>query len=131
MYALGSAFSVDRDLRFYDKGYQSELYDLVVLAVSNADRTVEHLSSIGPAIVTPEYESGTVWRIPRLLTKDEIRGCLTRLPHVFPDIKLYSRFEVLEEVEKDGSFEFKAIPRASVEPRMDTGTAMRCCPSRA
>lgn len=111
IFALGSAFSVDRDLRFYDKGYQSNLYDLVVLAVNDADQAVKHLSDIGPTISTPEYESGVVWRIPRRLTADEIRGHLRSLPHVFPDIKLYGRLEVLEEAEEDRSFEFKAVPR--------------------
>ena len=111
MFALGSAVSVDRGLRFYDKGYQAELYDLVVLAVNDIDQAVKHLSDLGPTISTPEYESGTVWRIPRNLTTDEIRDCLASLPHVFPDIKLYFRLEVLEEAEEDGSFQFKAIPR--------------------
>lgn len=113
IFTLGSAFPVERDLRFYDKGYQSDLYDLVITAVIDIDAAVGHLSRIGPTVIIPEYDSGTVWRIPQPMSAEVIRRRLRTLPVVFPDITLYFRLEILDSVEIDGSFEFKALRRSS------------------
>lgn len=39
IFNLGSAFPVERDLVLYDRGYQSSLYDLVILAVHDLSAT--------------------------------------------------------------------------------------------
>ncbi|MGI9609632.1 MAG: hypothetical protein ACR2NL_04990 [Acidimicrobiia bacterium] len=109
--ALGSAFPIERDLRFYDKGYQAKVYDLVVLAVNHLDTAVEHLVALELSVVSPEYEAGAVWRIPRTLSEADIRTRLADLPCVFGDQSLYFSLEELEQAEDDGSFEFTAMPR--------------------
>ncbi|HWZ91497.1 MAG TPA: hypothetical protein VNW92_21695 [Polyangiaceae bacterium] len=68
---LGSAFSVQRDLEMHQKGYRYSQYDLVVLAFSDLEQAIDALSALRLSTVDPKYESGTVWRIPRPLTRAE------------------------------------------------------------
>ena len=100
-----------RDIEFYDLGYQSTHFDLVVLAIKDLDATVETLFDISPTATDFSYESRTVWRIPRPMTQKEIRTRLSELPCVFPDVLLYFRFERLREAERSGHFKFHALGR--------------------
>ena len=72
LYQLGSAFPIERDLDLYDRGYQFERYDLVVLAVQDPVTTLDALVGLGLSVVEPTYENGTVWRVPRRLTRAEL-----------------------------------------------------------
>jgi hypothetical protein len=106
---LGSAFPVERDLELYDRGYQFDRYDLVVVNVANLDATLTSLLELGLTIVEPTYEHGTVWRVPRTLTRDELAQRLRSLPCVFGDAPLYFRLETLERARASGSFRFEAL----------------------
>lgn len=105
-FVLGSGFTVERDLAAYVEGYQFESYDLSITAIQDLEATLDALVGIGPSIVEPEFAHGIVWRIPRSLTRDEIRLRLSSLPFTFTDIKLYFRYEVLCQVRREGSFAF-------------------------
>src|SRR5258706_16063730 len=65
---VGSAFPIERDLELYDRGYQFECYDLVILAVHDVKATRRAIGNLGLTVVTPTYENGQVWRIPRSMT---------------------------------------------------------------
>ena len=106
---LGSAFPLERDLDLYDRGYHFERYDLVVLEVANLDATLAALLELGLTVVEPAYEHGTVWRIPRGLTRDELVQRLSVLPCVFGDAQLYFRLEALEQARTVGAFRFEAL----------------------
>jgi hypothetical protein len=106
---LGSAFSIDRDCEFYEKGYRWEFYDLVVTEVHDLDGACRILHSVGPSEIDYSYSSGTVWRIPRQLSLDDLRHRLATAPVVFPNIKLYLKLESLERALTDGSFEFLVL----------------------
>jgi hypothetical protein len=99
---LGSAFTVARDLALYDKGYQFDAYDLVVLGFSALDAAVESLSSLNLTKVIPEYSSGVMWRIPKPLTREDIRARLSALPAVFGAAKLYFVLEKLHRAREAG-----------------------------
>src|SRR5262245_16177945 len=71
-FELGSRYPIERDLKFYDLGYQFESYDLVVTRVSDLSGTLDTLRSF-IAVVEPEYQHGTVWRIGRPITGEELR----------------------------------------------------------
>lgn len=68
LFHLGSAFAVERDLALYDAGYQSEQYDLVVLAIHDLDATRRVVGKLPLQVVEPTYEHGQVWRVPRTMT---------------------------------------------------------------
>jgi hypothetical protein len=106
---LGSAFSIDRDCEFYEKGYRWEVYDLVITAVHDLPGACRILRAVGPTEIDYSYESGTVWRVPRQLSLDELGRRLAATPVVFPNIKLYLKLEVLETAVIGGSFDFVVL----------------------
>jgi len=106
---LGSAFPVERDLAMYDRGYQFERYDLVVLAIHDVERTRRAIGNLPLRIVEPEYEHGQVWRIPKTMTDLERWKRLEKLPCIFPALTLYFDLELLEEVRREKWFEFEAL----------------------
>lgn len=115
VFELGSAFPLERDLAFYDQGFQSDLYDLVVTKVRDLAATRRALEKLDFTVVEPTYEHGQVWRVPRRLTTREIAQRLENLPALFPAVGLYFRLEVLDEARREGWFEFQALacPRSA------------------
>jgi hypothetical protein len=108
-FVLGSAFSIERDLKAYDEGFQFKRYDLVVLEIHDRPKTLAVLYQVGPSVVTPEYRDGVVWRVPRRLSKYEIDQHLAKLPAVVPDVQLYFAIEALQEARAHGYFRFEAL----------------------
>jgi hypothetical protein len=82
---------------------------LVITKIANIERALDALQKLELSAVEPTFEHGTVWRIPRMLTRVEIRARLEKLPHVFGGVHLYFRAEVLEEVRASGPFEFTLL----------------------
>jgi len=111
VFSLGSAYPVERDIHFYDRGFRSDLYDLVVLEVFDLRAAVALMRAIGPTVVEPKYEYDVVWRIPRDLSETEISERLAVLPTVFPDIRLYFSLELLEQAEANRAFAYRAVGR--------------------
>jgi hypothetical protein len=116
IFRLGSAFSLARDQKLYDKGYQFERYDLSIIEVVDAKRTLDVLVEVGICIVEPQEEHGTVWRIPRALTRRELRDRIAVLPGVFEDINLYFRIEHLENARRNNWFRFEVLEHRSPGP---------------
>jgi hypothetical protein len=112
---LGSAFPVYRDLALYDKGYQFDTYDLVVLGYSELDAAVESLLSLELTKVIPEYSSGVVWRIPEPLTREDIRARLSALPAVFGAAKLYFVLEELDRARETGILQVDILEHGAVQ----------------
>jgi hypothetical protein len=105
---LGSGMlPIGRDLAMYDKGYQFYCYDLVVTQVTDMQRTLHTLEALHLSVVEPTFASGTVWRIPRALTRAELRSRIRRLPQVFGGEPLGPYAEALEKAREDGFFQFE------------------------
>jgi hypothetical protein len=111
IYLFGGARGLERSLRLYDRGLDAHRHDLVITAVHNLEGTVTFLQEIAPSVVEPSYDHGTVWRIARDLTEDEIRNRLSSLPALFPDVALYHTFEAVEEARSGGCCVLKLFPR--------------------
>jgi hypothetical protein len=111
VFTFGSAFPIERDLRMYDRGMDAKEQDIVITAIADLEETVAILLEIEPKVTEPSYEAGTVWRIPRCLTEEEIRARLASLPAVFPDQKLYFRFEAVEAARSSGCCVVELFPR--------------------
>jgi hypothetical protein len=110
VYVLGSAFSLERDLQMYDRGMDANRHDLVILEIADLDATVAFLVRLCPTVIDLSYEAGTVWRIPRPMTEDEIRAHLTNLPAIFPQIGLYFVFEAVEDARAGGFCVMDVLP---------------------
>jgi hypothetical protein len=105
----GSAYSLERDLNAYDAGYPLGSADFIVTAVADTDRAVELLVELGITKVEPEEEGGVIWRIPKSVSRAEIRAKLGSLPADFGFLSVYFCIEDLEYAKREGcfSFEFK------------------------
>jgi hypothetical protein len=116
---LGTGFPIERDLELYDRGYQFWRYDLVILAVHDVKATRSAIARLDLKVVTPTYEHGQVWRVPRSMTDLEIRSRLETLPCIFPAALLYFRLEVLEEAKRERWFDFVAL---EYSPKRELGS---------
>src|SRR5258708_34598597 len=83
--------------------------DLIVTRIADMELTLDTLEQLELSTVEPTYEHGTVWRIPRRLTRTEIRSTLVKLPHVFGPLSLYFRAEALETATRNGAFTFEVL----------------------
>lgn len=108
-FELGSAFPVERDLMLYDRGWQANLHDLVILEVRDLRETRRAIGRLPLTTVEPKYEHGQVWRIPKTMTDLQRWARLEQLPCLFPAVPLYFHFEVLEEAREAGWFTFAAL----------------------
>ncbi len=107
---LGSGMlPIGRDLAVYDKGYQFYYYDLVVTNITDMQQTLDTLEALRLSVVEPAYAHGTVWRVPRALTRAELRSRLQRLPQVFGNEPLGPYAEVLEQAREKGFFQFELL----------------------
>jgi len=118
---LGSAFPVDRDIELYDRGYQFEQYDLVIVTIVNMERALDVLTELEISVAEPEYEHGTVWRVPRPLTRQELCARLSKLPHVFGHVSLYFRAEALERARQTQILAFEVVACGCCCGRSRTG----------
>lgn len=100
--------SLDRDPTLYDRGYQWDAYDVVVLTVEDVDATARTLLVLRELTVDAFYEDGRVRRIRREVTEDEIRERLTSLPAVFWG-GLSNDAEAFEKARAAGWFTFKLL----------------------
>lgn len=110
-FQLGSAFPVERDLAMYDRGYQADEYDLVIVAVHDLEATVRVILKLGPTEVEVTEEGGTVWRVAKAIPAREIRRRLGRLPCMFRGMRLYLTLELLEEAKAGRWFGFEVRPQ--------------------
>ena len=103
--------SIERRHRtFYDKGFRSESYDLVILEVFDLPAAVALMRAIRPTLVEPTYEYGTVWRIPVDLSDEQISDRLSALPTVFPDMHLFGASQSIA-ADRYMAFPFGPDPR--------------------
>jgi hypothetical protein len=86
---LGSAFRAERDLALYDRGYQFEVYDLVIVTVRDPEMAVRTLLMLNLAM------------------EADIRKRLKKLPCIFAG-NLYFHLELLEKAREAGWFTFEA-----------------------
>lgn len=113
VFQLGSAFPVDRDI--------FNRYDLVITSIGNMERALDALGQLRISVVEPAYEHGTVWKIPRTLTRAELRTRLNKLPHVFGHLALYFQAEALERSRQTGVLGFELLDCGCLCGRSSTG----------
>jgi len=100
VHQLGSAFSVERDLALYDRGWQSDRYDLAIHAIHDLRATRRAVGRLPLHRIEPTS---------RPMTDLERWTRLDQLPCVFPAVRLYFHFEVLEEARAQRWFDFEAV----------------------
>jgi hypothetical protein len=96
------------DLTLYDRGYQFDQYDLVVLTAENLDETVRVLHALHVVTLDTYYKNDWVYRVGRGLAEAEVRERLSRLPCVFSG-RFDFGIENLEQAREAGWFSFKVF----------------------
>jgi hypothetical protein len=99
---------MERDPALYDRGYQVETYDLVILAIANFEEAVRTIDAMHFVTRDTYYKHDRVWRVGRKLTEAEVRERLSTLPGIFAG-RLDPGLEDLERAREAGWFEFKAL----------------------
>jgi len=107
---------MERDPALYDRGYQFERYDLVILTIEDLEETVRTLLVLGEVTVDTYYKYGRVWRVGRKVTEAEIRERLSTLPAVFNG-SLVFKLERIEQAREARWFEFKLLEYRGREDR--------------
>jgi hypothetical protein len=100
--------SMDNDLTLYDRGYQFDNYDLVVLTVENLAQTVRVLHALHMFTMDTYYKNDRVYRVGRSLTEAEVRARLSQLPCVFSG-RFDFRIDKLDHAREAGWFSFKVF----------------------
>nr|WP_319493358.1 YrhB domain-containing protein [uncultured Desulfobacter sp.] len=104
---FGSAYSTERSLEVYEKGYfEHNSWDIVVTRVYDIQKTVEILRKLGISYVKPEEVHGTVWEIPKEYTFKQFKSKLSRLPVRFNIGSAYFKFDVLESLKNQKEFTY-------------------------
>jgi len=107
---------MERDPALYDRGYQFETYDFVILAIADLEETVRTIDAMHFVTRDTYYKHERVWRVGRKLTEAEVRERLSTLPAVFAG-RLDPGLEDLERAREAGWFEFKALEYRGREDR--------------
>jgi hypothetical protein len=108
--------SLERDPTFYDRGYQFEQCDVVVLEVQDTDATVRALQMLGAVTVDVYFKYGRVWRVGRQLTESEIRERLSALPGIFTG-RLCWEVEEFDNARTQGKFTCEVLEYRGREDR--------------
>lgn len=111
-YMLGSAYPPERDMRFYEAGYKHKCYDIEISKVHNKRRTLKFLKELGPTVVEPELAHGVTWRIPRQMSRWELRRKLSKLPCTFEKVGVYFRIEIIEKAKESACCDLTLHPRS-------------------
>jgi hypothetical protein len=100
--------SLRNDPSLYDRGYQFNDYDLVVLTVENVDESVRVLHALHETTTDKYYKNDRVYRVGRSLTEHEVRERLSTLPCIFSG-HFALHVHLLEEARQAGWFSFRAL----------------------
>jgi hypothetical protein len=107
---------MERDPALYDRGYQFEQYDLVILTIANWEETVRTIDALHFVTLDTYYKHDRVWRVGRQVTEAEVRERLSTLPAIFAG-RIDHRLEHLERAREAGWFEFKSLEYRGREDR--------------
>jgi hypothetical protein len=107
VFEFGSAFPIETWLANYEKGFKYDFYDLTILSVADPAATVDSLARLSMQYVVPEFERGTLWKIPREFTRKQLVDRLSRLPCVFQNQAFWHRVEELEQMKRSGCCKYE------------------------
>jgi len=100
VFMFPSAYSREENLRKYEAGFRYGSYDLVIVEVSDHERTTDLLLKLRMTYVVPEEAHGTTWRIPTQFTRSMISRRLRSLPCTFRNQEFYFVTDVFEEIDE-------------------------------
>ena len=107
---FGSTYSTEINLQIYETGYLAyDDFDLIVVAVSDAEEALCLLDELGITYVKTEVEEGATWRIPKPYTAQQLRNRLHHLPCRFNLGSVYFNWETLERMKASSTLQFELV----------------------
>lgn len=102
---LGSAYSTEKNLEIYEKGYfRFDNWDIVITRVNDLRRTIDYLGKLDISYVIPEEAHGEVWKIAKGYTDKQLKSKLETLPVRFNLGDVYFLYKRLESLKKQKDF---------------------------
>ncbi|ORA21240.1 hypothetical protein [Mycobacterium aquaticum] len=99
---------LDNDPTLYDRGYQYDSYDLVVLSIGDLEQTVRVVMALHVVTVDTYYKNDRVYRVGRALTEAEVRERLSKLPCVLSGAFMF-HIDKLERAREAGWMSYKVF----------------------
>lgn len=113
---FGSAYDVERNLEIYESGYlDHENWDIVVTSVVDARNSADRILALGATYVTPEEESGVVWKIPKPYSHERMQEMLRNPPVRLNIGQIYLNFDAVEGLKKQRYFDYRIEPNQGFE----------------
>jgi len=117
MIQFGSAYTTEENLKIYEAGYlDADDFDLVVSEVANMEDALDLLCRLEIVHVGRALDGIPASRLPKPLTRAQVRARLSRLPCRFNLGRLYFRWETLELMKRSSSMRYALVP---LEPPPD------------
>lgn len=104
-FEFGSAYSLEQNLKIYEKGYlKYDNWDLIVTRVNDLQRTIYALMKLGISYVVPEEAYGATWKVPQSYSKKQFKTKLSNLPVRFNLGNIYFQYDDIESIKREMDF---------------------------
>ncbi len=116
---FGSAYSTDKNLQIYEKGYfEFDSWDIKISRVNDMQRTIEFLRNLDVSYVLPEEAHGEVWRVPKEYSHKQLKSALSKLPARFKIGSIYFKYDALESFKSQKDFIYSLEENRGFENRI-------------
>lgn len=113
---FGSAIRLEKHLEIYESGYlDHDNWDIVITSVVNMRVGVGHILALGATYVTPEEESGILWKIPKNYSRKRIKELLSEPPIRLNIGSVYRFYDAIDRLKKQRCFEHRIEPNQGYE----------------
>lgn len=106
----GSANLLEDWIWGFKLGFRKGRVDFTITKVNDHQKTIELIAELGMQYVVPELENGTIWKIPEMYNRKEIKKRISKLPCTFVNQGLTMGLRIIQEVVNSGAFEFEVKP---------------------
>lgn len=103
----GSALPLEEWMYGFEIGIRGKRYDLIIEKVSDLQKALDVLSSMGLTYIDIEVEHGIEWKIPKNFTRKEIQKRLNKLPCTFKNQTFSYEIGKFKTIRNERIFEYK------------------------
>ncbi len=110
LFQPGSAYPLETWIWGFELGFRGKRLDLTITKVNDEEKSIKILDDFGIQYVKPVLENGTIWKIPEMYSKEELRKRINELPCTFENQGLTIKLWVLKNLEESKAFEYQVNP---------------------
>jgi len=94
----------------FDLGFRDKELDLTITKINDEEQSLKILEDFRIQYVKPVLEHGTIWTIPEIYSKEQLRKRVNKLPCTFKNQELTTKLWVLKDLMESKAFEFEVNP---------------------